>query len=268
MAPSSDANGPLYGRAALVTGGGTGIGRACAARLAADGAVVTICGRRRDVLEAACAQIGHGARHVVCDVTDEDQVRAAVAAAAEPLERLDVAVANAGGGASAPLVATTLESWNSVLSKNLTGTFLTIKHAAQAMIPSAGGSIVAISSIAGALTHRLMAAYCVSKAGLEMLVRNAADELGEHTIRVNAIRPGLVPTDASAILVQTPAIAADYVEQTPLGRLGTLDDVASAVSFLAGDEASWITGQIFAVDGGHTLRRGPDLAGAMRRATT
>lgn len=111
-----------------------------------------------------------------------------------------------------------------------------------------------------------MAAYCVSKAGLEMLVRNAADELGEHAIRVNAIRPGLVPTDASAMLVNTPAIQADYIEQMPLGRVGTLDDVASSVAFLAGDESTWITGQVFAVDGGHTLRRGPDIAGAMRRA--
>jgi NAD(P)-dependent dehydrogenase (short-subunit alcohol dehydrogenase family) len=250
--------GTLEGRAALVTGGGSGIGLACARRLAADGATVTICGRTEARLQDAARDIG--ARWVVCDVTDEAQMQEAVAHAAKATGRLHIAVANAGGGRSAgPLVLNTLEGWNETLAVNLTGTFLTIKHAAPVIARSGGGAMVAMSSIAGALTHRHLGAYCVAKAGIEMLVRNAADELGSYGVRVNAVRPGLVPTDASAPLVLDDFTKADYLAQMPLGRTGTADEIADAVRFLAGDESAWMTGQIFAVDGGHTLRRGPDL---------
>jgi NAD(P)-dependent dehydrogenase (short-subunit alcohol dehydrogenase family) len=151
-----------------------------------------------------------------------------------------------------------LDEWRYTLDVNLTGTFLTVKHAAQAMAGS-GGSIVAISSIAGALTHRFMAGYCASKAGGEMLVRCAADELGALGIRVNAVRPGLVPTDLAAPLATDDVVVADYLDQMPIARLGTTDDVAAAVRWLAGPESSWVTGQCFAIDGGHTLRRGPRI---------
>ena len=151
-----------------------------------------------------------------------------------------------------------LDEWRYTLDVNLTGTFLTVKHAAQAMAGS-GGSIVAISSIAGALTHRFMSGYCASKAGAEMLVRCAADELGALGIRVNAVRPGLVPTDLAAPLATDDVVVADYLDQMPIARLGTTDDVAAAVRWLAGPESSWVTGQCFAIDGGHTLRRGPRI---------
>jgi NAD(P)-dependent dehydrogenase (short-subunit alcohol dehydrogenase family) len=252
----------LDGRAALVTGGGTGIGLACAARLAADGAVVTICGRRREALEAAVAHLGGHGRFVVCDVQDEEQVAAAVAAATEPFGALHMAVVNAGGGATfGPIVTGDAAGWRATLDLNVIGSFLTIKHAAPAIARSGGGAIVAISSIAGSHTHRHLAAYSVSKAALDMLVRNAADELGEFGVRVNAVRPGLVPTDASQPLDGDPATRADYLAQMPLGRTGTVDEVAAAVRFLAGDDSAWITGQSFGVDGGHSLRRGPDLDG-------
>ena len=196
------------GRAALVTGGGTGIGLGCAKRLAADGAIVTICGRRRDALAAAAAEIGERGRFVVCDVQDEDQVAAAVAAAAEPLGGLHITVVNAGGGLTAgPIVTGDVAGWRSQLDVNVIGSFLTIKHAAPVIARSGGGSIVAISSIAGSHTHRHLAAYSVSKAALDMLVRNAADELGEFGVRVNAVRPGLVPTDASQPLDADPGRA-------------------------------------------------------------
>ena len=151
-----------------------------------------------------------------------------------------------------------LDEWRYTLDVNLTGTFLTVKHAAQAMAES-GGSIVAISSIAGAITHRFMAGYCASKAGGEMLVRCAADELGALGIRVNAVRPGLVPTDLATPLATDDVVVADYLDQMPIARLGTTDDVAAAVRWLAGPESSWVTGQCFAIDGGHTLRRGPRI---------
>jgi NAD(P)-dependent dehydrogenase (short-subunit alcohol dehydrogenase family) len=104
-----------------------------------------------------------------------------------------------------------------------------------------------------------MAAYCVSKAGLEALVRTAADELGRANVRVNAVRPGIVPTELAAPLEQDPAVLADYLAQMPISRTGTVDDVARLVRFLLGEESSWITGQCIGVDGGHHLRRGPDV---------
>jgi NAD(P)-dependent dehydrogenase (short-subunit alcohol dehydrogenase family) len=252
----------LDGTAALVTAGGTGIGLGIAKRLAADGCLVTICARRESVLAGAVKSIGHGARYIVCDVTDDGQVEAAVARAAEPFVRLDFAIANAGGGAAAgPLVLTDLDAWNATLALTLTSTLSTIKHAAPIMMQQGGGAIVSVSSIAGHMTHRNLGQYCVAKAGVEMLVRNSADELGAYGIRVNGVRPGLVPTEAAAGLEQTDVVREDYLAQMPLRRLGTTDDVAAAVRFLAGPEASWITGQMLGVDGGHSLRRGPNLDG-------
>ena len=204
-------------------------------------------------------------RTLACDVTDEEQVAAANAAAAEA-GRYTMCVANAGYGSAAPFHLTSLDDWNGVLGTNLTGAFLTMKHAVPHLVSSGGGAIVAISSIASPLTHRFMTAYCVSKAGLDMLVKQVADELGASGVRANSVRPGLVPTDASAMLNETDAIRQDYLDQMPLGRVGDDDDVASIVRFLLGPESGWITGQCIGVDGGHALRRGPDLTQVMQSA--
>ena len=127
------------------------------------------------------------------------------------------------------------------------------------MVASGGGAFVGLSSIAGPLTHPFMSAYCVSKAGLEALVRNAADELGRCNVRVNAVRPSLVPTELAAPLEQDPAVLADYLANMPISRTGTVDDVAHLIRFLCGPESSWITGECISIDGGHTLRRGPNV---------
>jgi len=259
----------LEGQFALVTGGGSGIGLACARHLLRDGATVTIVGRSEEKLHAAVAALqpdappGAAVRVAVCDVTDEAAVEAAVRTAA-PAGRLDIAVANAGGGSAGAIVRMSVDEWRSTLDVNLTGTFLTIKHAGRAMT-GAGGAIVAISSIAGVLTHRFMSGYCASKAGLEMLVRCAADELGALGIRVNAVRPSLVPTDLATVLATDDVVVADYLDQMPLARLGTTDDVAAAVRWLAGPESSWVTGQCVAIDGGHMLRRGPRIESMIER---
>jgi NAD(P)-dependent dehydrogenase (short-subunit alcohol dehydrogenase family) len=254
-------SGALDGTAALVTGGGSGIGMACAHRLADDGAMVTICGRTEARLADAAAAIGDRCRYVVADIADEAAMTAAAETAAAPLGELHVVVANAGGTtAIGPLALVDRAAFEHDLTVNVTGTFLTVKTTAPFLARAGGGSIVAVSSIAGSLTHPLMAPYSVAKAGLEMLVRNAADELGAFGIRANGVRPGLVPTGASDPLVTHEATRDDYLAQMPLGRLGTVDDVGAAVRFLAGPESSWITGQILNIDGGHSLRRGPNLS--------
>jgi NAD(P)-dependent dehydrogenase (short-subunit alcohol dehydrogenase family) len=253
----------LRGKAALVTGGGSGIGLATAKRLAADGAHVTIAGRTESRLQDAVAEIstagaeGSRAQYAVCDVTVEDDVRAAVARATEPTGGLDVLFACAGGSLHlGPIVDADLEAWKATLDLNIVGTFLSMKHAA-ARMKDDGGSIIAMSSIAGHATHRLMSAYCVGKAGIEMLVKVAADELGERGIRVNAVQPGLVDTELVGFITAGGKLLDDYLEQMPVARVGTVDDIAAVVAFLAGPESTWITGQMIGIDGGHQLRRGP-----------
>ena len=258
-------NGVLHGQVALVTGGGSGIGLACASHLARDGAAVVLAGRTESKLAAAAEGLraaGADVATVVCDVTDEASVQTACAVAASK-GRFTMVVANAGAGAASPLHLTTLDEWQQVLGTNLTGAFLTIKHATPHLSANGGGSIVAISSIAGPRTHRYMTSYCVSKAGVEMLVQQAADELGVVGIRANAVRPGLVPTDISVGLTTMPSVVDDYLDQMPIARLGTTDDIAASVRFLLGPESGWITGQCLSVDGGHTLRRGPNLTPLM-----
>jgi NAD(P)-dependent dehydrogenase (short-subunit alcohol dehydrogenase family) len=129
----------------------------------------------------------------------------------------------------------------------------------QAMKRAAGGSIVNISSIAGSLTHPWMSPYCASKAGLNMLTQCAADELGEHGIRVNAVMPSVVKTPMASILSDNEYARNEYLSLMPISRIGRPEDVGAIVAFLLSEEASWITGQIIGVDGGHTIRKGPNL---------
>ncbi|MDQ1521016.1 MAG: hypothetical protein QOI55_2089 [Actinomycetota bacterium] len=255
----------IEGFAALVTGGGSGIGLGAAKRLAADGAHVTICGRTEDKLVAAADEIRSvGAddarvQHVVADVTLEDDVAKAVAVAAEPTGGLDILFACAGGSLHfGPIAESDAQTWRDTLDLNIVGTFLSIKHAAPVMARSGGGAIVATSSIAGTATHKFMSAYCVGKAGIEMLVKVAADELGASNIRVNAVEPGLVDTDLVGFITDGGPLLDDYLQQMPVSRVGTVDDIAAAVRYLAGPESSWVTGEMLAIDGGHHLRRGPN----------
>lgn len=257
---------PTERPSAIVTGGGSGIGLACARHLAGTGMEVTIVGRSQARLEEALASLPEGTRAVAADITDEAAMGIAVDRAVAGRGPLRAVVANAGGAfAVGPLALVAVDDFARELEVNVTGTFVTLKATAPRLARSGGGAIVAVSSVAGGLTHPLMAAYSTSKAALEMLVRNAADELGRFGIRVNAVRPGLVPTGASDPLASHGPTRDDYLAQMPLGRVGTVDDVARAVAFLAGEDASWITGQVLGVDGGHGLRRGPDLGALVGR---
>ena len=262
--------GTLEGQGVLVTGGGSGIGLACAARLLADGATVTIAGRSEERLAAAVEQLVAGGADPGCiaatatDVADEEQVRAAVAEAHRRAVAaggsLRGAIACAGGSETiGPLTLTDRERWDRTLATNLTGTFLVIKHAAPLMAEAGGGSIVGISSIASSNTHPWFGAYGVAKAGIDHLCQLAADELGASGIRVNTIRPGLVQTDLVVGLMSSPAVVEDYLACMPLGRIGQPSDIAELARFLIGPESSWITGQTINADGGHSLRRGPNI---------
>jgi NAD(P)-dependent dehydrogenase (short-subunit alcohol dehydrogenase family) len=260
-------SGGLEGHAVLVTGGGSGIGRACAERLAADGAAVTICGRTEAKLADAAKRIeaaaGHGGsvRFLAADVTREGDVRAAVARALEPTGRLDGCIANAGGGGGlGPYHVQDTAEFLRILHLNVLGTMLCIKHAVPHLIESGRGSFVGMSSIAGRLTHPYFGAYAAGKAGIEAMIRNAADEYGRTGVRFNAIRPGFIATEIMQQIPRESATYRSYVENTPLGGVGEPEDVAELARFLLGPESRWITGQAIAVDGGHGLRRGPDFS--------
>ena len=252
------------GQSILVTGGGTGIGAGVAECLARGGAWVTICGRTAATLERTAQRLNavvdrEAVRWLVGDVTDEGAVERVVQETVSWQGRFDGVVANAGGGgALAPLHLQDVRDFRRVMELNVTGTLLLMKHSVPRLASAGGGSFVAISSIAGQLTHPYFGAYTASKAGIEELVRNAADEYGAAGIRFNAVRPGLTITEMMSFLTEDSPIYQSYNENTPLGGASEVEDVAELVRFLLSARASRITGQVINVDGGQGLRRGPD----------
>lgn len=256
----------LAGMSALLVGGAGGIGRAAARALLADGADVTIASRSAERLaaeatrlEPAAAEGGGSIRFTVCDSLDEAQVRDAVAFAAGPTGRLDAAVAIAGGGPLVPILRYEVATLEETFRRNVTSFYLVLKHAGRVMARTGGGSVVAVSSMQAVQPAPLFGAYCAAKAGLEMLVRCAAEELGRHRVRVNAVRPGLTRTDATKGMFADDGVMRAYLEQQPIDRPGEADDIAGAIRYFCGPESSWTTGQCLTVDGGTTLRRFPDL---------
>lgn len=235
--------GRVTGKVALISGGSRGIGAASARALAAEGARVVI----GDILDgegkALAAEIGDAARYVHLDVTREDDWDAAVQTAVTEFGRLDVLFNNAGIANGSMLQRFKLEKWHRILDVNLTGPFLGMRAAADAMITAGGGSIINTSSIEGLRGTPWAHGYVASKWGLRGLTKSVAMELAPHGIRVNSLHPGLIRTPI------TEGIPDDMVP-IPLGRVGQPEDVASFVVFLASDESSYATGTEFVMDGG------------------
>jgi NAD(P)-dependent dehydrogenase (short-subunit alcohol dehydrogenase family) len=253
----------LQGYGVLVTGGGTGIGRACAADLAGRGASVVISGRTAERLAAVADDLrsqGLTVDSIVGDVTREADVVAMVAKTIDFAGNLKGVVANAGGGGRlAPLHRQDTEDFVRVLHLNVVGTMLCIKHSVPPMVQAGGGSFVGMSSIAGAVTHPVFGAYPVAKAGIDHLIRNAADEYGPAHVRFNSVQPGFVTTEIMEGIPRDSEVFASYLRNTPLGGVSEPDEVAKVVSFLIGPDSARVTGQAIAVDGGHHLRAGPDF---------
>ena len=264
---TSNATGlPLAAKCALITGGAGGLGKAAARWLSRDGATVVLMGRTRRSLLAAVKELAIDApdeatvSHFVGDGTVAADVEAAVAHAVATAGHLDICVTTVGGGRNAPFLVFDEKMFLEDLERNLVSAFLAVKYSAAAMALSGGGSIVCISSDAAKLSWPFLVSYCSAKAGLEAMVRVAADELGHLGIRVNAVRPGLTrtPRTESGLLFREEVLPR-FLEQKALHRTGVPDDVAAGIRYLAGPESSWVTGQSFAIDGGHELHRATNL---------
>ncbi len=269
---SANGSKPLAGQAALVTGGGGGIGGASAAWLARDGAAVTIMGRTEATLVKARQEIldiaGSDAtvEYFVGDALDAASLTDALAAAEARADRLAIAVSVVGGGTMKPLLMFDGEEVLEELRRNVVSAFLVIRNATPLMAKGGGGSIVCISSDAAKLPWPFLTLYNTSKSGVEGLVRGSALELGRLNIRVNAVRPGLVKTDGTKDgLFKNEPVMAQFIAEKPLGRTGVPDDIAAGVRYLAGPESSWVTGQSIGIEGGNELTKAPYLESLVRK---
>jgi 3-oxoacyl-[acyl-carrier protein] reductase len=243
----------MTNRTAVVVGGASGIGRAVAHALAADDCRVTVADRNTDGARAVATELGDPHTAATVDVTDEDTVRALF----EQADALDVVVNTAGYSGVGLITDLAVEDFRSVVDVCLTGAFLVIKHGAPRLRD--GGALVSISSLNGRQPAAAMSAYCAAKAGLSMLTEVAALELAPRGIRVNAVAPGFVHTPLTEPATQIPGVLEEYLENTPLGRAGTPEDIAEAVVFLC--KATWLTGEVLDLNGGAHMKRYPDILG-------
>jgi len=255
--------GRLDGKVAIVTAGASGIGKGAVKAFVREGARVIIGDPDTEGIGALIGQLGHNSVDgAAVDVRDEAAVERMVEQAVRRFGRLDIAVNNAGVGGFAPIQDYPREDWDRVLGISLTGTFLCIKHEAKRLIAQgAGGSIINIASLNAIQATEGFAAYCSAKAGVAMLTKVAALELGRHKVRVNAVGPGLIHTPATAGMLAVPGLEEAFIREAPIGRAGEPEDVANLLVYLASDESSLMTGQTLYIDGGASLKKYPELFG-------
>jgi 3-oxoacyl-[acyl-carrier protein] reductase len=242
---------PLAGRTAIVTGGSRGIGATVATLLAQDGAAVVVSGRDADRLDRAVKELGADGSTVVgivADAAKREDAERLVDAAKERFGRLDILVNNAGVTRDVLLVRMKDEDWDHVMDINLRGAFLMTRAAAKLMMRQKSGRIINIASTSGVMGNAGQTNYSAAKAGLIGMTKAAARELAHWSILVNAVAPGLIETEMTAVVPEAARQA--LLGQVPLGRIGTAREVAEVVRFLAGDGATYITGQVFHVNGG------------------
>jgi 3-oxoacyl-[acyl-carrier protein] reductase len=243
------------GKIALVTGGSRGIGRACVVQLATEGAeVVFVYNSQKDVAEELVKELetqGHKARAVQADVRDAARAQQIVDEIVERHERLDVLVNSAGIVRDGLLGSMTADQWDDVLQTNLFGTYNYCRAAVQQMMYQRSGSIVNLSSTAAEFASRGQVNYAASKGGINGMTRGMAKELAARKIRVNAVAPGMIETDMSQAV--RGIVGSKLKEIIPLKRVGTPEEIARVVAFLASDEAGYLTGQVIRVDGGLSL---------------
>lgn len=242
----------LSGKSAVVTGASRGIGRAIALRLATQGADVAFSYRGNESAasetSAAIKALGRRALAVQADVSDPESADALIKAALESFGKIDILVNNAGTTRDDLIMRMSLDDWRTVLETNLFGAFYAIKAVTRPMLKAKGGRIVNITSVSGQAGQTGQANYSSAKAGLIGLTKATARELASRNITCNAVAPGFVLTELTQDLPEN--LQAQINERTPLGRFGTVEEIADAVAFLASDEAAFITGQVLAVDGG------------------
>ena len=241
----------LEGRVALVTGASQGIGHACALTLAGQGASVAVAARKQQKLDELVAQItatGGKAAAFVMDVADEEQIKSGIKSALGQFGKIDILVNNAGITRDQLVMRMKRADWDAVLNTNLTSAYLCIQQVIGSMLKQRWGRIINITSIFGQMGQAGQANYAASKAGLIGLTMAMAREVASRNITCNAVAPGFIETGMTAVLNEE--FKQNAVKMIPLGRVGTTEDVASAVSFLASDEASYITGHVLKVNGG------------------
>ena len=232
---------------AVVTGGARGIGLAIGEWFLAHGHAVALIDNDRETLDATAARLDVLALH--CDVSDPDAVEAAAAAVMAKFGRVDALVNNAGVAVFKPALETSFAEWRHVLGTNLDGAFLCSQAFGAVMVAQKSGAIVNIASISGLRASTLRVAYGTSKAAIIHLTKQYAVEFGNYGVRVNAVCPGPVETEM-AKLVHSVAVRADYHDAVPMGRYGTVEEMANVVGFLCSDAASYVNGQALANDGG------------------
>ncbi|MGA9510234.1 MAG: 3-oxoacyl-[acyl-carrier-protein] reductase [Candidatus Sulfotelmatobacter sp.] len=241
----------LSGRVAFVTGASQGIGRACALKLAMEGAALAVAARSQEKLNGLVNEItAAGGTALACtlDVTDEEQVKASIKSVIAELGKIDILVNNAGITRDQLLMRMKRVDWDAVLQTNLTSAYLCAQQVTSSMLKQRWGRIINIASVFGQIGQAGQANYSASKAGLIGLTMAIARELGSRNITCNAVAPGFIETAMTEVLGDE--FKQNAAKQIPLGRVGSVDDVANAVAFLASDEASYITGHVLNVNGG------------------